>query len=343
MILLQADVLELKAVAEGPASGIVIESRLDKGRGPAATVLIQQGQLRKGDILLAGSEYGRVRTMIGDNGKETFIAGPSMPVEVLGLSGTPSAGDEAIVVPNEKKAREVAMFRQGKYRAVKLARQQAAKLENIFERMAENEVLELNIVIKCDVQGSLEAITDALEKLSTKEVKVMIVSSGVGGINGSDVNLAIASNAVVIGFNVRADAIARQIVENEGVDLRYYSIIYDLMDDIKAALSGMLSPEQHEKIVGLAQVRSVFRSSKIGAIAGCMVIEGALKRNLPIRVLRDNVVIYVGHLESLRRFKDDVTEVKKGIECGVGVKDYNDVKEGDQIEAFETFSVARKL
>lgn len=343
MILLQADVLELKAVAEGPASGIVIESRLDKGRGPAATVLIQQGQLRKGDILLAGSEYGRVRTMIGDNGKEVLIAGPSVPVEVLGLSGTPSAGDEAIVVPNEKKAREVAMFRQGKYRAVKLARQQAAKLENIFERMAENEVLELNIVIKCDVQGSLEAITDALQKLSTNEVKVMIVSSGVGGITGSDVNLAIASNAVVIGFNVRADAIARQIVENEGVDLRYYSIIYDLIDEIKAALSGMLSPEQQEKIVGLAQVRSVFRSSKIGAIAGCMVIEGALKRNLPIRVLRENVVIYVGHLESLRRFKDDVTEVKKGIECGVGVKDYNDVKEGDQIEAFETFSVARKL
>jgi translation initiation factor IF-2 len=343
MILLQADVLELKAVAEGPASGVVIESRLDKGRGPAATILVQQGQLRKGDILLAGSEYGRVRTMIGDNGKEVLVAGPSMPVEVLGLSGTPSAGDEAMVVPNEKKAREVALFRQGKYRAVKLARQQAAKLENIFERMAENVVLELNIVIKCDVQGSLEAITDALHKLSTNEVKVMVVSSGVGGITGSDANLAIASNAVVIGFNVRADAIARQIIENEGVDLRYYSVIYDLIDDIKAALSGMLSPEQHEKIVGLAQVRSVFRSSKIGAIAGCMVIEGALKRNLPIRVLRENVVIYTGHLESLRRFKDDVNEVKKGIECGVGVKDYNDVKEGDQIEAFETFSVARKL
>ncbi len=343
MILLQADVLELKAVAEGPASGIVIESRLDKGRGPAATILVTQGKLNKGDILLAGSEYGRVRTMIGDNGQETLVAGPSMPVEVLGLSGTPSAGDEAIVVPTEKKAREVALFRQGKYRAVKLARQQAAKLENIFERMSENEVLELKIVLKCDVQGSLEAITDALHKLSTNEVKVTIVSSGVGGITGSDINLSIASNAVVIGFNVRADAIARQIVENEGVDLRYYSIIYDLMDDIKAALSGMLSPEQQEKIVGLAQVRDVFRSSKIGAIAGCMVIEGALKRNLPIRVLRDNVVIYEGHLESLRRFKEDVTEVKKGIECGVGVKDYNDVKAGDQIEAYETFSVARKL
>jgi translation initiation factor IF-2 len=343
MILLQAEVMEFKAIPEGPASGVVIESRLDKGRGPAATVLIQQGQLRKGDILLAGSEYGRVRTMIGDNGKEILVAGPSMPVEVLGLSGTPSAGDEAIVVPNEKKAREVALFRQGKYRAVKLARQQAAKLENIFERMGESEVLELNIVIKCDVQGSLEAISDALNKLSTNEVKVTIISSGVGGITGSDVNLAIASNAVVIGFNVRADAIARQLVENEGVDLRYYSIIYDLIDEIKAALSGMLSPEQQEKIVGLAQVRSVFRSSKIGAIAGCMVIEGSLKRNLPIRVLRDNVVIYQGHLESLRRFKDDATEVKKGIECGVGVKDYNDVKEGDQIEAFETFSVARKL
>lgn len=343
MILLQADVLELTAIPDGPASGIVIESRLDKGRGPAATVLVQHGQLRKGDILLAGSEYGRVRTMIGDNGKETLVAGPSMPVEVLGLSGTPSAGDEAIVVPNEKKAREVALFRQGKYRAVKLARQQAAKLENIFERMGESEVLELNIVIKCDVQGSLEAICDALHKLSTNEVKVTIVASGVGGITGSDINLAIASNAVVIGFNVRADAIARQLVEGEGVDLRYYSVIYDLIDEIKAALSGMLSPEQQEKIVGLAQVRSVFRSSKIGAIAGCMVIEGALKRNLPIRVLRENVVIYTGHLESLRRFKDDVNEVKKGIECGVGVKDYNDVKEGDQIEAFETFTVARKL
>ncbi len=343
MILLQADVLELKAIPEGPASGIVIESRLDKGRGPAATILVQHGLLRKGDILLAGSEYGRVRTMIGDNGKETLVAGPSMPVEVLGLSGTPSAGDEAMVVPSEKKAREVALFRQGKFRAVKLARQQAAKLENIFDRMGESELLELNIVIKCDVQGSLEAITDALHKLSTTEVKVTIVASGVGGITGSDVNLAIASNAVVIGFNVRADAIARQLVEGEGVDLRYYSVIYDLIDEIKAALSGMLSPEQQEKIVGLAQVRSVFRSSKIGAIAGCMVIEGVLKRNLPIRVLRENVVIYTGHLESLRRFKEDVNEVKKGIECGVGVKDYNDVKEGDQIEAFETFSVARKL
>ncbi len=343
MILLQADLLELKAVPEGPASGVVIESRLDKGRGPVATILVQAGQLRKGDILLAGSEYGRIRMMIGDNGKEALIAGPSMPVEVLGLSGTPSAGDEAMAVPNEKKAREVAMFRQGKYRAVKLARQQAAKLENIFERMVENEVLELKIVLKCDVQGSLEAITEALHKLSTSEVKVTVVSSGVGGITGSDVNLAIASSAVVLGFNVRADAIGRQIVENEGVDLRYYSVIYDLIDDIRAALSGLLSPEQQEKIVGLAQVRDVFRSTKFGAIAGCMVLDGTLKRNLPIRVLRDNVVIYTGHLESLRRFTDDVNEVKKGMECGIGVKDYNDVKAGDQIEAFETFSVARTL
>lgn len=343
MILLQADLLELKAVPEGAASGVVIESRLDKGRGPVVTVLVQQGMLRKGEILLAGSEYGRIRMMIGDNGKETLTAGPSMPVEVLGLSGTPSAGDEAVVVPNEKKAREVAMFRQGKFRAVKLARQQAAKLENIFERMVENEVVELKIVLKCDVQGSLEAITESLHKLSTSEVKVTVVSSGVGGITGSDANLAIASNAVVIGFNVRADAIARQIVENEGVDLRYYSVIYDLIDDIKAALSGLLSPEQQEKIVGLAQVRDVFRSTKFGAVAGCMVLDGMLKRNLPIRVLRENVVIYTGHLESLRRFKDDVNEVKKGMECGVAVKDYNDVKAGDQIEAFETFSVARTL
>ncbi len=341
-ILLQAEVLELKAVAEGPAKGVVVESRLDKGRGPVSTILVRQGMLRKGDIILAGSEYGRVRAMISDNGTETLFAGPSMPVEILGLSGTPSAGDEAVVVPSEKKAREVALFRQGKYREVKLARQRAAKLENVFERLSEG-VHELNVVLKTDVQGSLEAITDSLIKMSTSEVKVNILARGVGGITESDVNLAIASSAVVIGFNVRADATARRLVESEGVDLRYYSIIYDLLDEVKAALSGMLSPEYKETIVGLAEVRDVFRSSKIGAIAGCMVIEGVMKRNLPIRVLRENVVIYVGQLESLRRFKDDVSEVRKATECGIGVKDYNDVKPGDNIEAFETVAVARKL
>lgn len=341
-ILLQAEVLELKAIAEGPAKGVVVESRLDKGRGPVATILVQQGQLRKGDIILAGSEYGRVRAMISDNGSETLSAGPSMPVEILGLSGTPSAGDEAVVVPSEKKAREVALFRQGKYREVKLARQHAAKLENVFERLSEG-VHELNVVLKTDVQGSLEAISDSLIKMSTSEVKVNILARGVGGITESDVNLAIASNAVIIGFNVRADATARRLVESEGVDLRYYSIIYDLLDEVKAALSGMLSPEYKETIVGLAEVRDVFRSSKIGAIAGCMVIEGVMKRNLPIRVLRENVVIYEGQLESLRRFKDDVNEVRKGTECGIGVKDYNDVKPGDNIEVYETVAVARKL
>ncbi|MDQ2993730.1 MAG: translation initiation factor IF-2, partial [Pseudomonadota bacterium] len=341
-ILLQAEVLELKAIAEGPAKGVVVESRLDKGRGPVATILVRRGLLRKGDIVLAGSEYGRVRAMISDNGTEITSAGPSMPVEILGLSGTPSAGDEAVVVPTEKKAREVALFRQGKYREVKLARQQAAKLENIFDRLTEG-ANELTLVLKADVQGSLEAITDSLIKMSTPEVKVNIIARGVGGITESDINLAIASSAVVIGFNVRADATGRRLVEAEGVDLRYYSIIYDLLDEVKAALSGMLAPEYKETIVGLAEVRDVFRSTKIGAIAGCMVIEGQMKRNLPIRVLRDNVVIYVGQLESLRRFKDDVSEVRKGTECGIGVKDYNDVKPGDNIEAYETVAVARKL
>lgn len=342
-ILLQAEVLELKAVADGPARGVVVESRLDKGRGPVATVLVQRGTLRKGDILLAGSQYGKVRAMIGDDGKQTESAGPSMPVEVLGLSGTPSAGDESAVVPNERKAREVALFRQGKYREVKFAKQQAAKLENILERMSEGEISALNIVLKADVQGSLEAISDALVKLSTAEVKVQIISSGVGGITESDVNLAIASKAIVIGFNVRADAGARKLVEVEGVDLRYYSIIYNLIDQVKLALSGMLAPKFEEKIVGLATVREVFRSSKIGAIAGCMVIEGIVRRNLPIRVLRSNVVIYEGQLESLRRFKEDAGEVRSGMECGIGVKDYNDVKVGDQIEVYEKVEVARQL
>lgn len=342
-ILLQAEVLELTAIDQGPAQGMVIESRLDKGRGPVATILVTAGKLCKSDILLAGREYGRVRAMIGDNGEPTEIAGPSIPVEILGLSGTPVAGDKAFVVKNERKAREIAQFRQGKYREVRLAKQQAAKLENIFEQMGAGQQSILNIVLKSDVQGSAEAIMEALAKLSTDEVKVNIIASGVGGITESDVNLAIASNGVVIGFNVRADAPTRALVEKEGVDLRYYSIIYDLIDEVKAALSGLLAPEFEEKIIGLAQVREVFRSSKFGAVAGCMVIEGTMKRNLPIRVLRDNVVIYEGELESLRRFKEDASDVRHGMECGIGVKNYNDVKTGDQIEAYEKIQVKREL
>ncbi|VAX13390.1 Translation initiation factor 2 [hydrothermal vent metagenome] len=340
---LQAEVLELRAVADGPARGSVVESRLDKGRGPVATVLVQKGTLKKGDILLAGLEYGRVRAMLNDKGELVDRVGPSMPVEVLGLSGTPMAGDEATVVESERKAREVAMFRHSKSRDVKLARQQATKLENMFSQMESGAVSTLNILLKADVQGSTEAIADALNKLSTDEVKVKIVSSGVGGINESDVNLAVAAGAIVIGFNVRADAVAKRLIDEEGVDLHYYSVIYDLIDEVKAAMSGMLSPEIREQIIGLAEVRDVFRSPKLGAIAGCMVTEGVVKRHNPIRVLRDNVVIYEGELESLRRFKDDVNEVKQGMECGIGVKNYNDVKPGDQIEVFEMIEVQREL
>jgi translation initiation factor IF-2 len=342
-ISLQAEVLELKAPVEGPARGIVIESRLDKGRGPVATVLVQSGTLHKGDVLLAGGEYGRVRAMIDDHGHARESAAPSMPVEILGLSGVPSAGDETIVLPTEKKAREVALFRQGKYRDVKLARQRAAKLENIFGQLGEGKTAILNVVLKADVQGSVEAITDALTRLSTSEVKVNIIASGAGGITESDVNLAVASSAILIGFNVRADAGARKLVESEGVDLRYYSIIYNLLDEVKAALSGLLKPEVKETILGLAEVRDVFRSSKFGAIAGSLVLEGTIRRNSPIRVLRNNVVVFAGKLESLRRFKDDVNEVKSGTECGIGVKDYNDVKAGDQIESYEVTEVARQL
>ncbi len=343
-ILLQAEVLELKAVDTGPARGVVIESRLDKGRGPVATVLVQQGLLQKNDILLAGMEYGSVRMLIDDTGKSVALVGPSMPVEVLGLSGTATAGDVALVVENERKAREVALFRQGKFREVKLARQQAAKLDNLFQQVSDaNKVGTLNIVLKADVQGSVEALIESLTKLSTDEVKVNIVASGVGGINESDVNLAIASQAIMIGFNVRADATARRLVEAESVDLHYYSIIYNVIDEVKQALSGMLRPEFKEEIIGLAEVRDVFRSSKFGTIAGCMVIEGIVKRNSPIRVLRDNVVIYEGELESLKRFKEDANEVRNGMECGIGVKDYNDVKVGDQIEVFEKVEVKREL
>jgi len=342
-VLLTAEVLELTAVKDAPAKGAVIESRLDKGRGPIATVLVEQGTLKKGDILLAGLEYGRVRSLLNENGTELTEAGPAIPVQVLGLSGTPGAGDEATVVANERKAREVAMFRQAKNRDAKLARQQAAKLENMFNQMEEGDISSVNVILKTDVKGSAEAIVDALHKLSTEEVKVSIVSSGVGGITESDANLAMASGAILIGFNVRADSLAKRLIDEENIDLHYYSVIYDLIDEVKGAMSGMLSPEFKEEIVGLAEVRDVFKSPKIGAIAGCMVTEGTVKRNNPIRVLRDNVVIYEGELESLRRFKDDVAEVKSGTECGIGVKNYNDVKPGDQIEVYERVSVARSL
>lgn len=342
-ILLQSEVLELTAVEEGMASGVVVESRLDKGRGPVATVLVQSGTLNKGDIVLCGQEYGRVRAMRDENGQEVTSAGPSIPVEILGLSGVPASGDEATVVRDERKAREVANYRQGKFRDVKLARQQKAKLENMFSNMAAGEVAELNVVLKADVQGSVEAIADSLLKLSTDEVKVNIVGSGVGGITETDAVLAAASNAIILGFNVRADATARRTVENENLDLRYYSIIYQLIDEVKQAMGGMLAPEFKQEIIGLAEVRDVFKSPKLGAIAGCMVTEGLIKRNNPIRVLRDNVVIYEGELESLRRFKDDVQEVKNGYECGIGVKNYNDVRVGDQIEVFEVVEVKRTL
>lgn len=342
-ILNQAELLELKAVTQGLARGVVIESRLDKGRGPVASILVQEGTLHQGDIVLCGFEYGRVRAMRDENGKEVKTAGPSIPVEILGLSGVPQAGDEVTVVKDERKAREVALYRQGKFRDVKLARQQKANLENMFANMTDGDVSELNIVLKADVQGSVEAISESLQKLSTDEVKVKIVGSGVGGITETDVTLAAASSAIVIGFNVRADASARKLVEEEGLDLRYYSIIYELIDEVKAAMTGMLAPEFKQQIIGLAQVRDVFRSPKFGAVAGCMVTEGVVKRNAPIRVLRDNVVIYEGELESLRRFKDDVAEVRNGFECGIGVKNYNDVREGDQIEVFEVIQVVRTL
>ncbi|EDP58647.1 translation initiation factor IF-2 [Vibrio sp. AND4] len=342
-ILLQSEVLELTAVAEGMATGVVVESRLDKGRGPVATVLVQSGTLNKGDIVLCGQEYGRVRAMRDELGKEITEAGPSIPVEILGLSGVPSSGDEATVVRDERKAREVANYRAGKFREVKLARQQKSKLENMFSNMTAGEVAELNVVLKADVQGSVEAIADSLVKLSTDEVKVNIVGSGVGGITETDAVLAEASNAIILGFNVRADASARRAIETASVDLRYYSIIYQLIDEVKQAMGGMLAPEFKQEIIGLAEVRDVFKSPKLGAIAGCMVTEGLIKRNNPIRVLRDNVVIYEGELESLRRFKDDVQEVKNGYECGIGVKNYNDVRVGDQIEVFEVVEIKRTL
>ncbi len=342
-ILLQSEVLELKALEKGPATGLVVESALDKGRGAVATILVQNGTLNKGDILLVGKEYGRVRAMFDENGKPTDMAGPSIPVQVLGLSGTPDAGDVAAVVADERKAREIALFRQGKLRDVKLAKQQAAKLENVFSQMAQGEVGTVNLLIKADVQGSSEALSDSLLNLSTDEVKVKIVSSGVGGITESDINLALASRAIVVGFNVRADGSAKRTAQDNEVDLRYYSVIYDIIDDVKQAMSGLLSPEVREEIIGMAEVKDVFRSQKLGAIAGCLVVDGTVKRSNPIRVLRDNVVIYEGELESLRRHKDDVNEVKSGTECGIGVKDYNDIQPGDQIEVYERFEVAKTI
>jgi translation initiation factor IF-2 len=342
-LLLQSELLELKAPADVPASGLVIESRLDRGRGPVASLLVQQGTLNQGDIVLAGLQYGRVRAMLDENGQPIKVAGPSIPVGILGLDGTPDAGDPFVAVESEKRAREIADFRQEKQRSSKLARQQAAKLDSMFETMTAGEVQTLNIVIKADVRGSLEALQSSLSDLGNEEVKVNVVAGGVGGITETDISLAITSSAVIFGFNTRADAKARGLAENEGVEVRYYNVIYDLIDDVKAALSGMLSPELREEIVGIAEVRDVFRSPKFGLIAGCMVTEGTVYRSKPIRVLRDNIVIYEGELESLRRFKDDANEVRSGTECGIGVKNYTDVKVGDLIEVYDVNEVARSL
>ncbi len=342
-ILLQAEVLELKAVKDAPARGIIVESSLDKGRGPVATVLVQTGTLNAGDILVSGQEFGRVRALLDENRQNIKSAGPSMPVEVLGLSGVPNAGDDVLVVRTERQARELSDMRKEKNRDSRMADQKAAKMDEFFSQMAEGETNYVNLIIKADVQGSVEALKESLLKIEADNIKVKIVASGVGGINESDVNLALTSGAFIIGFNVRADAAARRAAEDKGVDIRYYGIIYEIIDDVKKAISGLLTPEIREEIIGLAEVREVFRSSKFGSIAGCMVIEGAVKRHNPIRVLRDNVVIYEGELESLRRHKDDVNEVKAGTECGIGVKNYNDVKDGDQIEVFERTEVAREL
>ena len=342
-ILLQAEILELQAVDTGNAKGIVVEASLDKGRGPVATVLVQSGQLKQGQMLLAGTQYGRVRAMYDENAKSIKSAGPSMPAEVLGLSGVPNAGDEVFVVENERRAREFAQIRETKIRETKLADQQKAKLQGMFDAMAVGEVAEINILVKADVQGSAEAIRESVEKLSTDEVRAKLVATGVGGINESDINLAAASSALVIGFNVRADAAAKRIAGEHGVDIRYYSVIYDIIDDIKTLMSGMLAPESQEKIIGLAEVKDVFRSPKFGDVAGSIVVEGVVRKGRPIRVLRDNVVIYEGELESLRRFKDPVEEVRMGTECGIAVKNYTDVKPGDQIEVFERVEVARTI
>ncbi len=338
-ILLQAELLELKAPTRGSARGVVLEARLDRGRGPVADVLIQAGTLKRGDAVICGEQYGRVRAMFDENGRQLKAAGPSTPVEILGLSGVPNAGDDLIAVKDDRIAKQIAELRAEKSRAKRMAAQQATKLEQVFEKMEEGEVVDLNLIVKADVHGSLEALRDALVKLSTDKVRVNVVSGGVGGINEGDVNLALTSNAIIVGFNVRADASARRLAEERGVEIRYYSVIYDVIDDVKKSIKGMLAPEMKERIVGVAEVRQVFRHPKFGQIAGCMVKEGVVRRNLPIRVLRDNVVIFEGQLESLRRFKEDVAEVKAGMECGIGVKNYNDVRVGDLIEVYERVEV----
>jgi len=343
-VLLQAEVMELRAPREAPAKGIVIESRLDKGRGPVATVLVLSGTLKRGDVVLAGAVFGRVRAMLDENGASIEQGGPSIPVEILVLSDVPMAGSDVLVLGDERKAREIALFRQGKFRDVKLAKQHSAKLENIFDQMGEGQAKLLSIIIKADVQGSYEGLSHALSGLSTGEVKVNIVHAGVGGITESDVNLALASKAVIIGFNARADAMARKLAENSGVDIRYYNVIYDAVDEIKAALSGMLSPERKESVLGLVEVRQIFKISKIGTVAGCYVTEGLVRRSgAKVRVLRDNVVIHDGELDSLKRFKDDVREVKAGFECGLSLKNFDDLKVSDQLEVYEVVEVARTL
>ncbi|MBM3351222.1 MAG: translation initiation factor IF-2 [Betaproteobacteria bacterium] len=342
-VLLQAEVLELKAPKNTPAKGLVIEGRLDKGRGSVATILVQSGTLKRGDMILAGTTFGKVRAMLDESGNDIQEAGPSIPVEILGLSDVPSAGEEVIVLNDERKAREIALFRQGKFRDVKLAKQQAAKLENMFEQMESGEVQTLNLIIKSDVQGSYEALAGSLQKLSTSEVKVHIIHTGVGAISESDINLAAASKAVLIGFNVRADSSARKLVDNLGVDVRYYNIIYEAVDEVKAALSGMLAPEHKEQMIGTVEVREVFRISKVGAIAGCYVQDGMVKRNSKVRVLRNNVIVHTGELDSLKRFKDDVKEVKNNFECGLSLKNYNDIEVGDILEVYEMVEVARTL
>jgi len=342
-LIVQTEILELKAPVDGPASGVVIESRLDKGRGAVATVLVQKGTLENGQMVLCGHEFGRIRAMFNENGKPIKEAGPCVPVEILGLSGTPNAGDDFLVVQNERVAKDLAKHREDRKKLTKQAAQQATKLDEVFSKMTTGELASVNLVIKTDVQGSLEALRGSLTALSNDEVEVKVIFGGVGGINEGDVNLALAAGAILIGFNVRADATSRRLIEERDVDLHYYSVIYDAIDEVKKSISGLLAPEIREQIVGLAEVRDVFRSPKFGAIAGCMVVDGYVKRNLPIRVLRENVVIYEGQLESLRRFKDDAAEVKMGMECGIGVKNYNDVQPGDQIEVFERTEIKRVL
>jgi len=343
VILLQAEMLELKAVTTGMAEGIVVESFLDKGRGPIATVLVKKGQLKKGDVILCGFEYGRIKSLRDASGNEVFSAGPSIPVEVLGLSKVPFSGDVVTVVRDEKKAREVASYRKEKSREKKLSNQNRINLENMFDDINKNNVSELKIILKSDIQGSLEAISGALLKLSTEEVKIKIIGLGIGGITETDASLALASNAIILGFNVRADTSAKKIINSEHLDLRYYSVIYDLLDEVKAAMTGLLSPEYKENIIGLAEVRNTFKSPKFGLIAGCMVTEGVIKRSNPIHILRNNIVIYEGELESLRRFKEDVNEIRNGLECGIGIKNYNDIRVGDIIEVFEVREMKRIL